>query len=584
MAKDYKEKYQGKEKIREEIPIEDLVVGEYYYCNDLDHNIQMIFIYDGRKHLPSPHRVNKIEGGDEDRILTKNHLVIEQSLYKKEGSLWYTGRGGRLASAREKMWLNMCIAKNEFIKRPNDEDIDKFVSSSFKIADTEVRQSFLTYEQTIKKDQNELVYDDFYQGQKFVCYIEGKYCEGLVTIEDEYVYLCQDKVVGAECDNKQGFKYSYTISNDRRTIDDGELDGVRVKDLFLEKPKGTKLESEKIEKIASAINKEILNTVIKMGMVPSIKYLDKPQSELTPADFHTGQRFEGTIRSSFCKGKVYVDEYTKRIYLCQDEENGDDCKDKQGFKYSYIIYLGPGYKMFESKAIKVSGLKIEKPWTVELQSGIEGIENTVLGVAFGGMNMSSGEVFPPSEFSVYLSDPGMAKLGVVKTVKDYTGLGLKEAKDLVDISGPFSDDTLLKEGMSKEAAEEFKKKLEDAGATARVERKVLLPNATRVYATLSNDFDSKIKWSQPTKYFAVLDLEDKADDRLFNNYMEDLSFIGFSKLGGHPIFKVRDNDLTPEELFDKVFSKIVSELKASLMPIDEEELDYHLEENDMPVK
>ena len=575
-------------KKREEIPIEDLVVGEYYYCNDLDHDIQMIFIYDGRKHLPSPHRVNKIEGGDEDRILTKNHLVIEQSLYKKEGSLWYTGRGGRLASAREKMWLNMCIAKNEFIKRPNDEEIDKFVSSTFnKVLTGTGNQGlselppYLTYDNTIKKDQKELVYEDFYQGQKFVGYIEETYCEGRITIEDEFVYLCQNKITGADCDNKHGFKFSYTISHERKQIDGPGLDGggFRIKDLFLEKSQSTIM--------ADTISKEVLDTALKMGIVPTVKYLDKQQSELTPSDFYTGQRFEGTIRSSFCKGKVYVDEYTKRIYLCQDEENGDDCKDKQGFKYSYVIYTGHGLLF---SGIIVKDLKIEKPWTIELQhpEGL-GLSNTVIGtsgVAFGGMNMSSGEVFPPSEYSVYLSDPGMAKLGVVKTVKDYTGLGLKEAKDLVDISGPFSDDTLLKEGMSKEAAEEFKKMLENAGATARVERKVLLPNATRVHSQLVSleSFDPKIKWSQPTEYFAVLDLEDKADDRLFNNYIEDLSFIGFSKLGGHPIFKVRDNDLTPEELFDKVFSKIASELKAELMPLYEDDLDMHLEEADMPIK
>ena len=561
---------------REEIPIEDLVIGECYYCNDLDYNVSMIFIHDGVKNKEYPHRVNKIGGGDEDRILTKHHLIIEQSHYAKQGSLWYTGRGGRLATQHEKMWLNMCIANNKFIKRPTNEEIDKFVSSSFKVADSEV-PPYLTYDNTIKKDQKELVYEDFYQGQKFVGYIEETYCEGRVTIEDEYVYLCQNKVTGADCDNKQGFKFSYTISNERTKLDAEELDGggFRVKDLFLEKSQSTI--------IADTISKEILDTALKMG---TVKYLDKSQSELTPSDFYTGQRFEGTIRKSFCKGKIYVAD-DKRIYLCQDKESGDNCKDKQGHKYSYVIYTGNGL-LFSGGGIQVKDLKVEKPWTIELQmpEGL-GLSNTVIGssgVAFGGMNMSSGEVFPPSEFSVYLSDPGMAKLGVVKTVKDYTGLGLKEAKDLVDISGPFSDDTLLKEGMSKEAAEEFKKKLEDAGATARVESKALLPIATRVYATLAHDFDPKIKWSDPTEYFAVLDLEDKADDRLFNNYMEDLSFIGFSKLGGHPIFKVRDNDLTPEELSDKVFSKIVAELKATLMPLYEDDLSEHLEEADMPVK
>ena len=56
-----------------------------------------------------------------------------------------------------------------------------------------------------------------------------------------------------------------------------------------------------------------------------------------------------------------------------------------------------------------------------------------------------------------------AKLGVVKIVKDLTGLGLKEAKDLVD-GAP----KVLKENVKKEEAEEIKKKLEAAGATVEL--------------------------------------------------------------------------------------------------------------------
>jgi large subunit ribosomal protein L7/L12 len=66
-------------------------------------------------------------------------------------------------------------------------------------------------------------------------------------------------------------------------------------------------------------------------------------------------------------------------------------------------------------------------------------------------------------FDVILLEAGAAKLGVVKIVKDLTGLGLKEAKDLVD-GAPKA----IKEGISKEDAESVKKQLEEAGAKVEV--------------------------------------------------------------------------------------------------------------------
>ncbi len=64
-----------------------------------------------------------------------------------------------------------------------------------------------------------------------------------------------------------------------------------------------------------------------------------------------------------------------------------------------------------------------------------------------------------SEFEVVLADAGASKLGVIKVVRELTGLGLKEAKELVD-GAPKS----LKTGVAKEEAEEMKAKLEEAGA------------------------------------------------------------------------------------------------------------------------
>jgi len=63
------------------------------------------------------------------------------------------------------------------------------------------------------------------------------------------------------------------------------------------------------------------------------------------------------------------------------------------------------------------------------------------------------------EFDVILKSPGDKKIGVIKEVRSITGLGLKEAKDLVDAGGK-----AVKEGVSKAEAEEIKAKLEAAGA------------------------------------------------------------------------------------------------------------------------
>ena len=68
-----------------------------------------------------------------------------------------------------------------------------------------------------------------------------------------------------------------------------------------------------------------------------------------------------------------------------------------------------------------------------------------------------------TEFDVVLANAGASKVRVIKVVREVTGLGLKEAKEVVD-NAPKT----LKEGVSKEEAEEMKDKLEEAGATVEV--------------------------------------------------------------------------------------------------------------------
>ncbi|MCH8317366.1 MAG: 50S ribosomal protein L7/L12 [Bacteroidetes bacterium] len=76
-----------------------------------------------------------------------------------------------------------------------------------------------------------------------------------------------------------------------------------------------------------------------------------------------------------------------------------------------------------------------------------------------GAGEAKGEAEEQTSFDVVLKAPGGAKLAIVKLVKEITGLGLKEAKELVDASPK-----AVKEAVGKSEAEDMKKKLEEAGA------------------------------------------------------------------------------------------------------------------------
>ena len=89
-----------------------------------------------------------------------------------------------------------------------------------------------------------------------------------------------------------------------------------------------------------------------------------------------------------------------------------------------------------------------------------GIEPAAAAVAVAGGGAGGGEeAEEQTEFDVILTAPGGSKLAVVKLVKELTGLGLKDAKELVD-SAPKA----VKEGVAKDEAEALKAQLEEAGA------------------------------------------------------------------------------------------------------------------------
>lgn len=83
-------------------------------------------------------------------------------------------------------------------------------------------------------------------------------------------------------------------------------------------------------------------------------------------------------------------------------------------------------------------------------------------VVAAGPAAAAAPVEEQTEFNIILKDAGAKKVDVIKAVRAITGLGLKEAKDLTEAGG------VLKEAVSKEDAEKFKKDLEAAGATVEV--------------------------------------------------------------------------------------------------------------------
>lgn len=111
--------------------------------------------------------------------------------------------------------------------------------------------------------------------------------------------------------------------------------------------------------------------------------------------------------------------------------------------------------------------KIETMTVVELAELVHALEEK-FGVsaampAAAGAGAGAAEAEEKSAYDVILKAAGEQKINVIKVVKEATGLGLKEAKDIVDAAPK-----AIKEGMKKEDAEALKKQLEEAGATVEL--------------------------------------------------------------------------------------------------------------------
>ena len=118
-------------------------------------------------------------------------------------------------------------------------------------------------------------------------------------------------------------------------------------------------------------------------------------------------------------------------------------------------------KQFAEQLVNLTVKEVNELATIlKDEYGIEPAAAAVV-VSAGGGDASGDEA--QTEFSVILKEAGASKLAVVKLVKELTGLGLKEAKDVVD-GAP----SAVKEGVTKEEAEGLKKALEEAGAVVEL--------------------------------------------------------------------------------------------------------------------
>ena len=115
--------------------------------------------------------------------------------------------------------------------------------------------------------------------------------------------------------------------------------------------------------------------------------------------------------------------------------------------------------------------EIEKLSVIELSDLVKAIEEkfgvsaaAAVVAAGAGAGAGAAAAEEKSEFNVVLKDAGASKIAVIKAVREATGLGLKEAKDLVDAAPK-----TIKEGVAKEEAEKLVATLTEAGATAAME-------------------------------------------------------------------------------------------------------------------
>ena len=151
-------------------------------------------------------------------------------------------------------------------------------------------------------------------------------------------------------------------------------------------------------------------------------------------------------------------EETKEEAAPAAEEVKEEAKEESASDVDESVEVPAEFAALVEQVEKMSVLELhELVKVLEKRFGVSAAAVAVAGGAAAGGDAGGEE---QSEFTVELTDAGAQKIAVIKVVKEVCGLGLKEAKEMVD--GAPAD---VKAGVKKEEAEEIKGKLEEAGAT-----------------------------------------------------------------------------------------------------------------------
>ncbi len=144
----------------------------------------------------------------------------------------------------------------------------------------------------------------------------------------------------------------------------------------------------------------------------------------------------------------------------QKDEKKEETKNEE--KEDKEIEVPAKFKELVEKIEKMSVLDLaELVKILEKKFGVTATPQVIAANSAGG-SVSAGEAEEKSEFNIELKEIGSQKIEVIKVVRDLTGKGLKESKDVVDQAA--SSPQIVKENVKKEEAEEIKKKFETAGA------------------------------------------------------------------------------------------------------------------------
>lgn len=150
-----------------------------------------------------------------------------------------------------------------------------------------------------------------------------------------------------------------------------------------------------------------------------------------------------------------TDEVTKNDEQEKKDEGGNDVQAQDSSVKAPEFEVPAQFKKFIEDIEKLSVLELhELVKTLETRFGVSASAVAVAAPAGG----ADGAAEQSATVNVELSDAGAQKIAVIKVVKEALGIGLKEAKDLVD-GAP----SMLKQGMKREEAEELQKKIEEAG-------------------------------------------------------------------------------------------------------------------------